>query len=131
MNMSTLTLAGTILEYGVPSMNGFVIPKECELTIPEKMPVAWNYEFNKPEMVIGAAEVTVLEDCIEVTVTSTNDTFNDFMRAEKKILCGGYWHHVKGHRKENGILKVESARLGGLGVYLDGDRNLYLEIKDE
>ena len=131
MNMSTLTLAGTMLEYGVPSMNGFVIPKECELTIPEKIPVAWNYRFNTPDQVIGTAEATVLEDRIEVTVKSANDMFNDFMRSEKKILCGGFWHHVKGHRKENGILKVESARLGGLGVYLDGDKNLYLEIKEE
>ena len=94
------------------------------------MPVAWNYEFNKPELVIGTAEVTILEDRIEATVKSTNDILNDFMRSEKKILCGGFWHHVKGHRKENGILKVESARLGGLGVYLDGDKNLYLEIKE-
>ena len=129
--MRTLTLTGPMLEFGVPSMNGFLIPKECELTIPEKMPVAWNYEFNKPEMVIGTAEVTILEDRIEATVKSTNDILNDFMRAEKKILCGGFWHHVKGHRKENGILKVESVRLGGLGVYLDGDKNLYLEIKEE
>lgn len=128
--MRTLTLTGPMLEFGVPSMNGFLIPKECELTIPEKMPVAWNYKFNKPELVIGTAEVTILEDRIEATVKSTNDILNDFMRSEKKILCGGFWHHVKGHRKENGILKVESARLGGLGVYLDGDKNLYLEIKE-
>ena len=129
--MSTLTLTGPMLEFGVPSMNGFVIPKEYDLTIPEKIPVAWDYKFNKPEMVIGSAEVTIMEDRIEVTVTSTHKTFNDFMRAEKKILCGGFWHHVKGYRKENGILKVEIARLGGLGVYLDGDKNLYLEIKEE
>ena len=129
--MRTLTLTGPMLEFSVPSMNGFLIPKECELTIPEKMPAAWNYEFNKPEMVIGTAKVTILEDRIEATVKSTNDILNDFMRAEKKILCGGFWHHVKGHREENGILKVESARLGGLGVYLDGDKNLYLEIKEE
>ena len=129
--MSTLTLTVPMLEFGIPSMNGFVIPKECELTIPEKIPVAWDYKFNKPEMAIGSAEVTIMEDRIEVTVTSTHKAFNDFMRAEKKILCGGFWHHVKGHRKENGILKVESARLGGLGVYLDGDKNLYLEIKEE
>lgn len=129
--MNTLTLTGPMLEFDVPSVNGFVIPKEYELTIPETMPVAFNYEFNKPEMIIGTAEVTILEDRIEATVKSTNDILNDFMRAEKKILCGGFWHHVKGYRKENGILKVESARLGGLGVYLDGDKNLYLEIKEE
>lgn len=129
--MSVLTLTGPMLEFGVPSMNGFVIPKECELTIPEKIPVVWNYRFNTLDQVIGTAEVTVLEDRIEVTVISMNGMFNDFMRTNKKILCGGFWHHVKGHRKENGILKVESARLGGLGVYLDGDKNLYLEIKEE
>lgn len=129
--MDILTLTGTMLEFNVPSINRFVIPKECDITIPEKIPVAWHYHFSDPVEFIGTAEVTILDNNIAVTVESTNENFNEFMRSEKKILCGGFWDHVKGHRNENGILKVETARLRGLGVYLDGDKNLYLEIKEE
>lgn len=51
--MDKLILTGTMLKYDIPSKNGFVIPKECEIIAPERVPVVWNYRFADPGMTIG------------------------------------------------------------------------------
>ena len=127
--MDELTLTGTILKYGIPSKNGFVIPKECELTIPKKIPVVWNYEFFKPENIIGSTGVQMLDDRIDVTFVSTHKIFNTLMADLGKIYCGGYYKGIKTH-KEGDILIVDRAYLQGIGVFLKGDDWLYLKIKD-
>ena len=126
-----MMLEGILLEFGSTSMNKFIIPKECDITIPEYIPVVWNYNFGCPEYVIGNAEVEVLEDRIKVTVKSSNVLFNEIMKDRKRILCGGFWNSITSHFDENGVRIVEKANLKGIGVYEKGDENLYLEIKED
>ena len=126
-----MMLEGILLEFGSTSMNKFIIPKECDITIPEYIPVVWNYIFGCPEYVIGNAEVEVLEDSIKVTVKSSNVLFNEIMKNRKRILCGGFWNSITSHFDENGVRIVEKANLKGIGVYEKGDENLYLEIKED
>ena len=90
-----MMLEGILLEFGSTSMNKFIIPKECDITIPEYIPVVWNYNFGCHEYVIGNAEVEVLEDRIKVTVNSSNVLFNEIMKDRKRILCGGFWNSLK------------------------------------
>lgn len=126
------TLTGPLLRYDIPSHNGFVIPKGCHIEYPEKVPVIWDYKLTNPKKyVIGVAEIIKVENGLDAVVTSKDERLEAIINAEGRILCGGYFDHVKSHKLED-MLVVDSARMPAISVFLVGsDTHLYLERKND
>nr|WP_296955098.1 hypothetical protein [uncultured Mediterraneibacter sp.] len=126
-----MILQGPILIFDKPSCNNFVIPKTCDITIPDKkLPVAWSYDFVNSEMTLGFAELDVKEDRIVATVESGNELLKQIMKDRRRICCGGYFNCVKVKTPYVGLQYVLSCTLRGLGLYESGDDFIYLEVKE-
>ena len=130
--MSKRILKGPMLRYGVKSCNNFIIPKGCAIHIPEEIPVVWNYNFGDPKAFIGFANLISTDDGFDITVETTREDLLQLISTldNRRILCGGYYNCLKCHR-ENGVLIAEECTLKGVGVFLNGDDYLYLEVEDE
>lgn len=126
-----MILQGPILIFDRPSCNNFVIPKACNITIPDKkIPVVWNYNFVDPELTLGFAELDVKEDRIVAAVESKNELLKQIMKDRKRIYCGGYFNCVKFKTPYVGLRRVKSCTLRGLGLYESGNNFIYLEVKE-
>ena len=125
-----MILQGPILIFDKPSCNNFVIPKTCDITIPDKIPVVWSYDFVNPELTLGFAELDVKEDRIVATVESENELLKQIMKDRTRICCGGYYSCVNSKTPYVGLRYVLSCTLRGLGLYESGDDFIYLEVKE-
>lgn len=130
--MSKRTLKGPMLRYDMQSCNNFIIPKGCVIHIPEEIPVAWNHNFADPKAFIGFANLISTDDGFDITVETTHEDLLQLMSMidGRKIPCGGCYHRLKYHM-ENSVLIAEECTLKGVGVFLEGDDYLYLEVEDE
>lgn len=130
--MSKRTLKGPMIRYDMQSRNNFIIPKDCVIHIPEEISVVWNYNFGDPKAFIGFANLISTDDGFDITVETTREDLLQLISTldNRRILCGGWYHRLKYHR-ENGVLITEECTLKGVGVFLNGDDYLYLEVEDE
>lgn len=121
-----MELQGRILLFDKVNLNRDIFPKDCKLTIPEKVPLTWNFDRNRP---IGVAEVT----SDDIGLVATAETFsneqigvNDIrdVLTDDKIGAGGYYTGVKKH-EENGVIIIDEARLAAVGLVLEPVREEY------
>ena len=130
-----MILEGTILIFDTRDNDSYVFTKDTKLNHPEKIPVAWNFEFNNLSLIVGTAEVRVSGNVLIATITTTNPMFEQIMMDRTFILCGGYFVRCKEHESDygNGDLIIDDALLWGIGVSVeDIDHNLFcLTIKEE
>ena len=126
-----MILEGSVAVYDRVSINNFVITNDTELNYPEKIPVVWNYKFDDPELVLGYAEISNVENGLWATVHVSNELFKCVMHDRGKIYCGGYYTYPKSHTLSDGVRCVDKATLLALGIYLAGDDWLYLNVKEE
>lgn len=121
-----MKLQGRILLFDKVNLNRDIFPKDCKLTIPEKVPLTWNFDRNGP---IGVAEVT----SDDIGLVATAETFsneqigvNDIrdVLTDSKIGAGGYYTGVKKH-EENGVIIIDEARLAAVGLVLEPVREEY------
>lgn len=121
-----MKLQGRILLFDKVNLNRDIFPKDCKLTIPEKVPLTWNFDRNRP---IGVAEVT----SDDIGLVATAETFsneqigvNDIrdVLTDDKIGAGGYYTGVKKH-EENGVIIIDEARLAAVGLVLEPVREEY------
>lgn len=125
-----MILEGPVLIYGRVSLNNFVLNDSTIINYPEKMPVVWNYEFGNPELVLGYAEISKVENGLWATVHVSNELLKCIMHDRGKIYCGGYYPYPKSHTLSDGVRCIDKANLTALGVYLAGDDWLYLKVKE-
>ena len=128
-----MKLQGRILLFDKINLNRDIFPKDCKLTIPEKVPLTWNFDRNGP---IGVAEVT----SDDIGLVATAETFsneqigvNDIrdVLTDGKIGAGGYYTGVK-KREENGVIIIDEARLAAVGLTLAPVREEYsMELVEE
>lgn len=126
-----MVLEGPVLIYGHVSRNNFVLTDSTIINYPEKIPVVWNYEFGNPELVLGYAEISKVDNGLCATVTITNEIFESVMYNQGKVYCGGYYRCNKSHVLSDGVRCVDKANLLALGIYIAGDDWLYLKVKEE
>lgn len=115
-----MKLQGRILLFDKVNLNRDIFPKDCKLTIPEKVPLTWNFDRNGP---IGVAEVT----SDDIGLVATAETFSNDIRdvlTDSKIGAGGYYTGVKKH-EENGVIIIDEARLAAVGLVLEPVREEY------
>ena len=121
-----MKLQGRILLFDEVNLNNDIFSASCNITIPEKVPLTWNF---KKEKIIGSANATI--DDIGITFiaeTLSNDMIGvDDLRSifeNRKIGVGGYYNNIKYH--EDGNFKIiDKARLCEIALVPDPVRKEY------
>ena len=124
-----------ILEGRILLFDGDIFSKDCEIDIPEKVPLTWNFNYEK---VIGFANVT--KD--DKGLVAKAETFSNEMIGvedlssifkDGKIGAGGYYTNVKIKKNNDGShIVVYKARLRDVALVLDPVNEEYsFEIVEE
>ena len=121
-----MKLQGRILLFDEVNLNKDIFSASCNITIPEKVPLTWNF---KKDKIIGFAKATI--DDIGITFISgtlSNDIIGvDDLRSileNGKIGVGGFYTNIKYH--EDGNFKIiDEARLFEIALVLDPVRKEY------
>ena len=121
-----MKLKGRILLFDEVNLNNDIFSASCNITIPEKVPLTWDF---KQDQIIGSANATI--DDIGITFiaeTLSNDMIGvDDLRSifeNRKIGVGGFYTNVKYH--EDGNFKIiDEARLCEIALVLDPVRKEY------
>ena len=127
-----MKLQGRILLFDEVNLNKDIFSASCNITIPEKVPLTWDF---KQDKVIGFAKATI----DDIGITFIAETFsNDMIGVDnlisifenRKIGVGGFYTNVKYH--EDGDFKIiDEARLYEIALVLDTVRKeYYCEIVD-
>ena len=127
-----MKLQGRILLFDEVNLNKDIFPTSCNITIPEKVPLTWDF---KQDHVIGFAKATI--DDIGITFiaeTFSNDIIGvDDLRSifeNGKIGVGGYYTNIKDHEDRNFRI-IDEARLCQIALVPDPVRTeYYCEIVD-
>ena len=128
-----MKLQGRILLFDEVNLNKDIFPTSCNITIPEKVPLTWDF---KQDQVIGFAKATI--DDIGITFIAdilSNDMIGvDDLRSKfenGKIGVGGYYTNIKYHDDRNFRI-IDEARLCQIALVHDPVRTeYYCEIVDE
>ena len=130
--MAITKLQGRILLFDEVNLNKDIFPTSCNITIPEKVPLTWDFKHNK---VIGFAKATI----DDIGITFIAETFsNDMIRVDDlrsifengKIGVGGYYTNIKYHEDRNFRI-IDEARLYQIALVPDPVRKeYYCEIVD-
>ena len=121
-----MKLQGRILLFDEVNLNKDIFSASCNITIPEKVPLTWNF---KKDKIIGFAKATI--DDIGITFISgtlSNDIIGvDDLRSileNGKIGVGGFYTNIKYH--EDGNFKIiDEARLCQIALVPDPVRKEY------
>ena len=128
-----MKLQGRILLFDEVNLNKDIFSASCNITIPEKVPLTWNF---KKDKIIGSAKATI--DDIGITFISetlSNDMIGvDDLRSKfenGKIGVGGFYNNIKYHEDRNFII-IDEARLCQIALVLCPVRKeYYCEIMEE
>ena len=121
-----MKLKGRILLFDEVNLTDDIFYTSCNITIPEKVPLTWDF---KKDKIIGSANATI--DDIGITFiaeTLSNEMIGvDDLRSKfenGKIGVGGYYTNVKYH--EDGNFKIiDEARLCEIAITLAPVRKEY------
>ena len=107
-----MKLQGRILLFDEVNLNKDIFSASCDITIPEKIPLTWDF---KQDKIIGFAKATI--DDIGITFiaeTLSNDIIGvDDLRSvfeNGKIGVGGSYNNIKYHEDRNFMI-IDEARL--------------------
>ena len=121
-----MKLQGRILLFDEVNLNKDIFSASCNITIPEKVPLTWDF---KKDKIIGSANATI--DDIGITFiaeTLSNDMIGvDDLRSifeNGKIGVGGAYTNIKYHKNRNFII-IDEARLCEIAITLAPVRKEY------
>ena len=121
-----MKLQGRILLFDEVNLNKDIFPTSCNITIPEKIPLTWDF---KQDKVIGFAKATI----DDIGITFIAETFSnnmigvDNLRSifeNRKIGVGGSYINVKDHEDRNFRI-IDEARLCQIALVPDPVRKEY------
>lgn len=128
-----MKLQGRILLFDEVNLNKDIFPTSCNINIPEKVPLTWDF---KPDQVIGFAKATIDDIGISfIAETFSNDMIGvDDLRSifeNGKIGVGGFYTNVKYHEDMNFKI-IDEARLFEIALVLSPVRKeYYCKIMEE
>ena len=128
-----MKLQGRILLFDEVNLNNDIFSASCDITIPEKVPLTFDFKHDK---IIGSAKATI--DDIGITFISetlSNDMIGvDDLRSifeNGKIGVGGFYTNIKYHEDRNFRI-IDKARLFEIALVPDPVRKeYYCKIVDE
>ena len=114
-----MKLKGRLLLFDTVNQDSDIFPKDCKITIPEKVPLTYDFNHFKA---IGFAEVTQDDKGLVVTAeTILNPYYDDetlrSVLGNEKIGVGGYYMTVTTHESNN-LLVVDEACLTKVALVL-------------
>ncbi len=116
-------MSGKLLIFDEQDKCGRVFPKNCNLTIPDKIPVTLKFS-KEPEAILGNASVVKKPDCVIADVelrALPSRKFSD------ELYVGGYYDKILKH-EEDGVTVIDSARLCGMSI-IPKEQSADLEMK--
>ena len=128
-----MKLEGRILLFDTVNKNRDIFPKDCEITIPEKLPLIWQFHHQE---VIGMAEV--IKDDLGL-IAKAEIALNAHIKEEDlksifengKFGGGGYYNKVKKHDAGSFII-INKATLCSVSLVLAPvHEEYYLKIVEE
>lgn len=121
-----MKLQGRILLFDEVNLNNDIFSASCNITIPEKIPLTWDF---KQDKIIGFAKATI--DDIGITFiaeTLSNEMIGvDDLRSKfenGKIGVGGFYTNVKYHEDRNFRI-IDKARLCEIAITIAPVRKEY------
>lgn len=111
-------MQGMVLLFDRVDKLGIMFPKNCDITYSEIVPIAWNFKFNEPDMVLGNAKISKDDDRLICDAVINNPSIRELLDAEDgELHIGGYYNKIKDHF-HNGVRMIDQAYLCGIGVTL-------------
>jgi hypothetical protein len=113
-------MQGRVLVTNKVSKNRTMFSENCKITYPEVIPVAYGFDFFKPDMVVGYSSVSKDERGLIADAYINNNDFIKFVtELGGEIPIGGYFTRVKKQPEdEHGVVVIDEARLSGIGITL-------------
>lgn len=114
-----IRLEGRVLLFDKINQNSNKFSKDCKLDIPEKVPLTWNFEHDKP---IGFASAIKDNNGVYAVAQTFSDDYigvkdiRDIL-TDGKIGVGGYYNKVKKH-KEGELNVIDEATLRMIALTL-------------
>ena len=121
-----MKLQGRILLFDEVNLNKDIFPTSCDINIPEKVPLTFDFKHDK---IIGFAKATIDDIGIMfISGTLSNDIIGvDDLRSileNGKIGVGGFYTNIKYHEDRNFII-IDKARLCEIALVPDPVRKEY------
>ena len=131
----TIKMKGRLLTLDRRDSIGVKFSKECKIEYPDVVPVVWNFDFHKADMVLGNAVVSRDETGLICDATLNNSKVLDvLLELNNELPIGGYFIGVKTSYDDQGVRTVDECKLRGIGVTLapaDEDNKLVLVEESE
>lgn len=114
-----MKLEGRILLFDTVNKNRDIFPKDCKITIPEKIPLTWDFHYDQ---ILGIAEV--IRDDLGL-IAKAEIISNAYIKEEDlksifengKIGAGGFYNRVKKHN-DGSFIVVDEATLCSVALVL-------------
>lgn len=116
----TINMKGRVLVINKVSKNKTMFSEDCKIIYPEVIPVAYRFDFFKPDMIVGEAAVSKDDRGLVCDAYINNKNFIDFVtELGGEIPIGGYFTRVKKQPEdEHGVVVIDEAYLRGIGITL-------------
>ena len=83
--------------FNEPNPDGSLFIENCNIKIPEKLPLVWDFKTHDPDYILGSVSVKKDDKGLILTGNITNKIFIDLLNKEtiKNLGLGGYYNNVK------------------------------------
>ena len=108
-----MKIKGRLLLFDELNSDRSLFKKDCNITIPEKIPLVWNFKLQDPDNILGTAIVKRDEEGLILTGEITNQKFIDFLNNEgiEGLGIGGFYNQLKCEETESAKRVVTSCNL--------------------
>ena len=94
-----MEIKGRLLLFDELNSDGSLFTKDCNITIPEKMPLVWNFKLHDPDDILGTAIVKRDDEGLILTGEIINQKFSDLLNKEVieniGLGIGGFYNQLK------------------------------------
>lgn len=114
-----IKMKGRLITFDKLDSLGIKIPKDCEIEYPEIVPIVADFDFHKPDSVLGYVKVSRDETGLLCDATMTNTVVRDLLSAPElnnELPIGGYFIGLKDYYDDHGVRIIDKCKLRGIGV---------------
>ena len=113
MSDRVINVNGRLLNFDQPYMDDHIFPSTCNIDIPDKVPVLFNFNREDP---IGNAEIYRDDTGLMCNGTiKVCGELEEILGEDSGFGFGGYYNKVKSHT-ENGIRVIDDCRIASCSI---------------
>ena len=110
-----MKIKGRLLLFNQHDLMGPSFSKDCNITIPEKMSLVWNFKLHDPDDILGTAVVKRDDEGLILTGDITNQKYIDLLNKETiedlGLGIGGFYNQLKYDETESDKRIITSCNL--------------------